>query len=98
MPPAPLRKPFIHPVKMDSGRDFQVKTYTCLVARRYWGFPFAGLSQTGSSLRVPDRPKKVYVTKKSIYLRYTFFLTCLVGKKYTCFLTCAFVRRTSPPD
>ena len=28
MPPAPLRKAFIHPVKMDSGRDFQPKTYT----------------------------------------------------------------------
>ena len=33
--------------------------------------------------------------RKKVYLRYTFFLTCLVGKKYTCFLTCAFVR---PPD
>ena len=28
MPPAPLRKAFIHPVKMDLGRDFQPKTYT----------------------------------------------------------------------
>ena len=26
MPPAPLRKAFIHPVKMDSGRGSQVNT------------------------------------------------------------------------
>ena len=47
MPPAPLRKAFIHPVKMDSGRGFQPKAYTgCIVLVggseapfRDWGFP-----------------------------------------------------------
>ena len=31
MPPAPLRKPFIHPVKMDSGRNLQVKACNTFV-------------------------------------------------------------------